>query len=85
MKMTIEEHHKLGTDLLAMGGEDVNGEHYGRSSAEVLALERMRNALLLVRSEMENRYRQESHGRVDVCRVYFGSEQSSAHFGAALR
>ena len=48
------------------------GEHHGRSSAEALALERMSNALLLVRSEMENRYRQESPGRVDVCRVYFG-------------
>lgn len=80
MKMT-----RCATSPTVQGGEDVNGEHYGRSSAEVRALERMRSALLLVRSEMEDRSRQESRGRVDVCRVYFGSEQSRAHFGAALR
>jgi hypothetical protein len=88
--MNVEQHHQAGTDLLAVDRELVRlsaiiSRAYGYTSAERKSLDRARKALLMARSELENRYCRENPGAIDACHVYFGSDEPRQHFGVVAK
>lgn len=88
MNFSKDEHIATGTELLAMDKQIMGlmlrlSNAYGVKSRERKQAEKMRNALLWVRSELENRYCREHPVDPAATHVYFGTPESRAHFGIA--
>lgn len=85
-KFSKDKHISIGTDLLAMDEQIAAlvvqlSSGYGKSSVERQQADKMRRALLLLRSELENRYCKENPFDHFGTHVYFGSAESRSHAG----
>ena len=85
-KPTKQQHIDTGTELIALDAQIQALERflsiaYGVASIERKNASKARKALLVARSELENRYCLEHPTCEAATHVYFGSVDSRAHFG----
>lgn len=90
MKFSKDEHIATGTELLAMDKQIVAlmlrlSHAYGATSRERKQAEKMRSALLWVRSDLENRYCRENPVDHFSTHVYFGTAESRAAVGIVAK
>jgi len=90
MRFSKDEHIAVGTELLAMDRQIVAlmlrlSQAYGPNSRERKRAEKLRSALLWVRSDLENRYCRENRADHMATHVYFGTPESRAAVGIVAK